>query len=245
MIVRKEGDNVKTYVHLGSGNYNEDTSKLYTDISLLTSDKTYGHDVSEFFNSITGHSNPEYHKYLITAPRDLRNKLMEFFDREMANVKKGGKGLVILKVNSLEDKEVIHKMYEASQAGVEIKLIVRGICCLRPNRKGLSENITVKSIVGDLLEHSRLYYFYNGGEEEIYGGSADIMVRSFDKRVESLFKIVDKNCKKEAFRILTYNLLDTVNSYNMEEDGSYYSAKSSTGNVFNIYEEFYKEGDRS
>ena len=242
MVVRQEKDTVSTYVHLGTGNYNEDTSKIYTDISLLTADPVYGHDVSEFFNSITGHSEPEYHEYLITAPRELRNKLIEFINREIGNVQNGGKGLIILKINSLEDNQIIHKMYEASQAGVEIKLIVRGICCIRPNRKGLSENITVKSIVGDYLEHSRLYYFYNGGDEEIYGGSADIMVRSFDRRVESLFKIVDENCKKEAINILTYNLMDNVNAYNMDENGDY-AISNSKINEFSMYDAFYQPLD--
>ena len=144
MVVRKEKKSVKTYVHLGTGNYNEDTSKLYTDLSLLTCDSRYGHDVSEFFNVITGHSNPDYYTYLITAPRDLRNKLISFIDREIENVKNGNKGLIIIKINSLEDDLVIKKLYEASNAGVEIKLIVRGICCLRPGRKALSENIIVK-----------------------------------------------------------------------------------------------------
>jgi len=242
MVVRKEKKGVKTYVHLGTGNYNEDTGKLYTDVSLLTSDSVYGHDVSEFFNVITGHSNPDYYTNLITAPRDLRNKLIAFIDREINNVKSEKKGLIIIKVNSLEDDTVIRKFYEASNAGVEIKLIVRGICCLRPGRKGLSENITVKSIVGEFLEHSRLYYFYNGGDEEIYGGSADIMVRSFDRRVESLFKIVDSNCKKEAFNILTFNLLDTENSYSMKENASYTALNSLSKNAFNLHKSFFELG---
>lgn len=239
MVVRREEDEVKRYVHLGTGNYNEDTSGLYSDISLLSCNEIYGHDVSEFFNVITGHSSPEYHNYLITAPRDLRNKLIEFIDNEIQFAKANKKAQIVIKVNSLEDDIVINKLYEASNVGVIIKLIVRGICCLRPGRIGLSENIIVKSIVGDYLEHSRLYYFENGGDPFMYGGSADIMVRSFDRRVESLFKIVDEHLKLEVINILASNLKDNVNSYIMNEDGSYYKSGTDDEISFDIYQSFF------
>jgi polyphosphate kinase len=196
LIVRKEGEKVTRYVHMSSGNYNESTSKLYTDWGILTSNEVYAHDVSEFFNAITGHSMPRIYKYLLTAPKDMRQQIVNLIKEEAANAKKGMKTGIIIKINSLQDKETINELYKASQAGVPIKLIVRGICCLRPGRKGLSENVEVISIVGQYLEHSRVFYFHNNGEPKIYGGSADVMVRSFDRRIESLFMIVDPMIKK-------------------------------------------------
>jgi polyphosphate kinase len=240
MIVRKEDDEVTRYVHLGSGNYNEKTSRLYTDISLLTTNEVFAHDVSEFFNVITGHSKPEIYQKLITAPRHMRKQLIELIRNEANNAKQGLPCGIVLKVNSLEDKATIDELYLASQAGVPIKLIVRGICCIRPGRKGLSENITVKSIVGDYLEHARLYYFHNNGLPKIYGGSADIMVRSFDKRIESLFMIDNEFLAQETINILDYNLKDNINSYLLQEDGSYIRAKQNDEPEFNIHKEFYK-----
>jgi polyphosphate kinase len=245
MIVRKEDDEVTRYVHLGSGNYNERTSRLYTDISLLTTDDVYAHDVSEFFNVITGHSKPEIYQKLITAPRHMRKQLIELIRNEAENAKNGLPCGIVIKVNSLEDKATIDELYLASQAGVPIKLIVRGICCIRPGRKGLSENITVKSIVGDYLEHARLYYFHNNGNPKIYGGSADIMVRSFDKRIESLFLIDNEFLAKETINILDFNLKDNVNSYLLQEDGSYIRAKQNEEEEFNIHKEFYKVSPQS
>ncbi|GAB4336522.1 MAG: RNA degradosome polyphosphate kinase [Flammeovirgaceae bacterium] len=240
LIVRKEGEGITRYVHLSSGNYNETTSKAYTDISLLTANDLYAQDVSEFFNAITGHSNPQKYKVLITAPRDLRNQLIELIDKEAENAQKGLKSGIVIKINSLQDDKFMDALYRASQAGVPIKLIVRGICCLRPERVGLSENITVRSIVGDYLEHGRLFYFHQNGNPKVYGGSADAMVRSFDKRVESLFLIIDERCKQEAINILHYCLLDNVNAYKMNEDGSY-TKLSANGDIrFNSHEEFYK-----
>lgn len=239
MIVRKENDEVTRYVHLASGNYNEKTSRLYTDISLLTTNEVFAHDVSEFFNVITGHSKPEIYQKLITAPRHMRKQLIQLIRNEAENAKKGLPASIVFKLNSIEDKATIDELYLASQAGVKIQLIVRGICCLRPGRKGLSENITVKSIVGDYLEHARLYYFNNNNEPKIYGGSADIMVRSFDKRIESLFLIDNELLQKQAIGILVYNLKDNVNSYLLQEDGSYIRAKINGEPEFNIHKEFY------
>jgi len=241
LIVRKEDDQVTRFVHLSSGNYNEDTSRIYTDIGLLTSGETYASDVSEFFNVITGHSKPDQYRYLITAPRDMRNQLIEMMQREAENARKGLPSGIVLKVNSLEDKRIIEELYKTSDAGVPIRLIVRGICCLRPARQGLSENISVKSIVGDLLEHTRLYYFHNAGDPLIYGGSADMMNRSFDRRLESLFRLVDPNLSKLAVTILDYNLLDNVNSYFMTEDGSYVKYQLQEGeDEINVHKDFYK-----
>jgi len=239
LIVRKEGEKVTRYVHMSSGNYNEKTAKLYTDIGLLTTNELYAHDVSEFFNAITGHSEPHIYQNLITAPRDMRNQLRELINVEKENAKKGLPSGIIIKINSLQDKHIINELYEASQAGVPIKLIVRGICCLRPGRKELSENIEVISIVGEYLEHSRVYYFHNNGDPVVYSGSADIMERSFDRRIESLFLVSDPLLKKQVINLLHYNLKDNVNTYVLNEDGTY-SLKLDPGNKsFNIHTEFY------
>ena len=238
LIVRREGKKVKNYAHMGTGNYNETTSRLYTDISLMTSNQKYTKDALEFFNVITGHSVPDDYENLITAPIYMRNKIIELIEGEIKNSKAGKEAKICIKINSLQDKDVINKLYDASNSGVKICLIVRGICCLRPARKDLSQNIEVISIVGDYLEHSRLYYFHNSGDPVIYSGSADVMIRSFKRRVESLFKINEDQIKKQAITILNYNLRDNCNSYILQEDGSYIK-KESDDNHFDIFKEFY------
>ncbi|WP_192350227.1 polyphosphate kinase 1 [Algoriphagus sp. Y33] len=240
LIVRRDGGEITRYVHLGSGNYNEDTARLYTDIGLMTTNEILANDVSEFFNVITGHSMPSQYKNLITAPRDMRNQLIEYIEKEAENARNGLPSGVFIKVNSLEDSEIIYALYRASQSGVTIKLIVRGICCLRPGRVGLSENIEVLSIVGDFLEHSRIYYFHNNGDTKTYAGSADMMVRSFDKRLEALFKVESTLLEKQLMNILAYNLKDNVNAYVMQEDGTYV-AKHPVGDEpeFNVHREFF------
>jgi polyphosphate kinase len=240
LIVRKEGEKVTRYVHMSSGNYNESTSKLYTDWGILTSNEIYAHDVSEFFNAITGHSMPRIYKYLLTAPKDMRQQIVDLIRAEAENAKNGLKSGIIIKINSLQDKKTIQELYNASRAGVPIKLIVRGICCLRPGRKGLSENIEVISIVGEYLEHSRVYYFHNNGEPKMYGGSADVMVRSFDRRIESLFMVVDHKIQMEVMNMLLYNLRDNVNTYIMREDGTYEEKKSDEKDAFNVHKAFFK-----
>ncbi len=240
LIVRKETDDkVYRYVHLSSGNYNETTSRFYTDISLLTSKEIYGQDVSEFFNVITGHSQPTAYRNLITSPRDMRIQLCNLVKREAENASNGIPSGIVIKINSFQDKELIDELYKASQAGVKITLIIRGICCLRPQRKGVSENIQVLSIVGEFLEHARTYYFHNGGDPKIYIGSADAMVRSFDRRIESLFLLEDDLLKKQSINNLSYNLRDNVNSYWMKEDGSYVKEELNGEEPFNIHKEFY------
>ena len=238
LIVRREGKKVKNYAHMGTGNYNETTSRLYTDISLMTSNQKYTKDALEFFNVITGHSVPDDYENLITAPIYMRNKIIELIEGEIKNSKAGKEAKICIKINSLQDKEVINKLYDASNSGVKVCLIVRGICCLRPARKDLSQNIEVISIVGDYLEHSRLYYFHNSGDPVIYSGSADVMIRSFKRRIESLFKINEDQIKKQAITILNYNLRDNCNSYILQEDGSYIK-KESDDNHFDIFKEFY------
>ncbi|MDN3671119.1 polyphosphate kinase 1 [Echinicola jeungdonensis] len=240
LVVRKDENKVTRYVHLGSGNYNEDTSRLYTDLGLLTTNEVLANDVSEFFNVITGHSMPSTYKNLITAPMGMRSQLIKFIEDEAEHARKGLPCGIFIKVNSLEDSEIIYALYRASQSGVPIKLIVRGICCLRPGRKGLSDNIEVYSIVGDFLEHSRIYHFHNNGDTRTYVGSADMMVRSFEKRLESLFRVQDENLEKQLMNILAYNLKDNINSYRMLEDGTYVAKEPKEGEEeFNIHHEFF------
>ena len=240
LVVRNEGSRVVRYTHMATGNYNEDTSKLYTDIGLLTTNETYAHDISEFFNVITGHSLPNEYQYLITAPRDMRDQLVRLIQLEAENAKHDLPSGICIKVNSLEDKVVIDELYKASQAGVPIRLIVRSICCLRPHRAGLSEQIMVRSIVGDFLEHTRIYYFHNNGDPKVYGGSADVMVRSFDRRIESLFYLADPRVKQQAITILNYNLLDNVNAYELEENGDFKKCDvPDGGEPFNIHQRFF------
>ena len=230
LIVRREGKKVKNY---------ETTSRLYTDLSLMTSNQKYTKDALEFFNVITGHSVPDDYENLITAPIYMRDKIISLIQGEIDTSLSGGEGKICIKINSLQDKDVINKLYEASNSGVKVCLIVRGICCLRPGREGLSENIKVLSVVGDYLEHSRLYYFHNGGNPIIYSGSADVMIRSFKRRIESLFKINEEFIKKEAITILNYNLRDNCNSYELNEDGSYSKREKGKNKEFNLFKEFY------
>lgn len=240
LIVRNEPDRVYRYVHLSSGNYNEVTSRLYTDIGLMSTNEAYANDVSDFFNVITGHSQPAAYRNLITSPRDMRIQLCNLVRREAENASQGLPSGIVIKLNSLQDKEFIDALYEASQAGVPIKLSIRGMCCLRPGRKGLSENIEVISIVGDYLEHSRIYYFHNAGNPKVYIGSADAMVRSFDRRIESLFLLEQEMLRKQVMNILRYNLKDNVNAYTMREDGTYVIKEQNGEPPFNIHREFYE-----
>ncbi|MBS1486302.1 MAG: polyphosphate kinase 1 [Bacteroidetes bacterium] len=245
LIVRNEPNRVYRYVHLSSGNYNETTARFYTDVGLLTANETYAHDVSEFFNVITGHSQPTSYVNLITSPRDMRNQLCALVRQEAVNKRLGLPAGIVIKLNSIQDKELIDALYEASQAGVIIKLIVRGICSVRPGRKGLSENIEVISIVGEFLEHSRIYYFHQAGNPKVYIGSADAMVRSFDRRIESLFLLQQELIRKQAINILFYNLKDNVNSYSLQEDGSYKIRELNGEMPFNMHKEFYTVTEES
>ena len=240
MIVRKEAEHVTRYVHLSSGNYNEDTAKGYADLSLMTTDKGYAQDVAEFFNVITGHSLPRTYAHLITAPLDIRAQLTALIRQEVQNAQQGLPCGVAIKVNALEDEATIEELYKASQAGVSIQLIVRGICCLLPQKPGLSENITVRSIVGDFLEHTRIFYFHNQGAPKVYTGSADIRVRSFDKRIEALFILKNPVLKQQVINILAFNLKDNLNSYRMQADGTYTRVEPGDEPPFNMHEAFFK-----
>lgn len=239
MIVRKEQAQVRCYVHLTSGNYNEDTAKLYSDISLMTTDEGYIQDVAEFFKLITGHAFPKSYQNLMIAPLNIRDQLKAMIRQEIHNVQQGLQAGIVIKVNTLEDKAVIDTLYQASQAGVPIQLIVRGICCLIPNKPALSENITIRSIIGDFLEHARIYYFHNQDNPKVYVGSADMMARSFDRRIEALFAIQDPVLKQQVINILAYNLRDNVNAYFMQADGSYVKKEPGREPPFDMYRAFY------
>ena len=224
LVVRQEDDGIKRYVHLGTGNYNDATAKLYTDMGLLTCNKKIGEDATAVFNMLSGYSEPEVWNKLSLAPLWLRERFEHLIKRETANAKAGKKAFIKAKMNSLCDKKIIALLYEASQAGVKIDLIVRGICCLRAGIEGLSENIQVRSIVGTFLEHSRIFYFHNGGKEEVYMGSADWMPRNLDKRVEILFPVEKSELKKEVIHILDIQLSDNVKAHIMGKDGVYKKA---------------------
>jgi len=191
LVIRKEGDGIRRYLHLATGNYNAVTAGLYEDLGMFTCDDIIGADATSMFNYLTGYSAVNDYKKLLVAPINLRERMQGLINREIEQQQQGNQGHLIFKVNSLVDKEIIKLLYRASQVGVKIDLLVRGICCLRPGVAGVSENIRVVSIVGRFLEHSRCYYFHNGGNDEIYLGSADLMPRNIDRRVEVLFPVQD------------------------------------------------------
>ncbi len=227
LVVRQEHDQIRRYVHLGTGNYNPTTARLYTDISMFTADPEIGADASDLFNSLTGYSKKSDFRRLLVAPVTLRDRVADLIRRETAL---GANGHIILKMNALEDKAMIRLLYEASQAGVKVDLIVRGLCCLRPGIPGVSENITVRSIVGRFLEHSRLYYFGNGGQEEIYAGSADLMPRNLDRRVEVLFPILNAGMIRYLRDVLLEKYLaDTRKARFERADGTYRMVESENG----------------
>ena len=222
LVVRDEEDGIRRYLHLATGNYNDITAKIYTDIGLFTASETFGVDASEFFNTLSGFSEPPEWRRLIPAPTKMKKYFLDKISQEAKNAQKGKKSRIIAKMNSLVDANIIDALYEASCAGVKIDLIVRGICCLRPGVPGLSENITVRSITGRFLEHSRIYYFYNEGQEDIYLSSADWMPRNLIRRVELLFPVEDPDCKARVMEVLEVELEDTVRSHFLDSDGSYH-----------------------
>lgn len=221
LVVRREEDGIRRYVHLGTGNYNDSTAKLYTDCGLLTCSEPIGEDATAVFNMLSGYSEPKSWNKLIVAPIWLRKRFLKLIGRETRNAQEGKPAHIIAKMNSLCDKEIIAALYEASAAGVKIELIIRGICCLKVGIPGVSENISVRSIVGNFLEHARIFYFLNDGKEEIYMGSADWMPRNLDKRVEILFPVECEKLKKEARHILDVQLADNVKASVLQKDGAY------------------------
>lgn len=221
LVVRREEDGIRRYVHLGTGNYNDSTAKLYTDCGILTCSEPIGEDATAVFNMLSGYSEPKHWNRLVIAPIWMRDGFMRLIQRETAHARNGEPARIIAKMNSLCDKEIIAALYEASAAGVEIDLIIRGICCLKVGIPKISENIRVRSIVGTFLEHARIFYFRNGGDEEFFMASADWMPRNLDKRVEILFPVEDGHIKEQVRHILQVQLDDTVKAHILQPDGNY------------------------
>ncbi|MDX1613833.1 MAG: polyphosphate kinase 1, partial [Candidatus Promineifilaceae bacterium] len=219
LVVRREREGIRRYVHLSTGNYNTITARVYTDLGMMTSNEDFGADASELFNFLTGYSRQKNYRKFVVAPVTLREKMLSLIERETAH---GQNGRIMAKMNSLVDQEIIQALYRASQAGVQIDLLVRGICGLRPQLPGVSQNIRVVSIVGRFLEHNRIYYFHNKGKPDLYIGSADLMPRNIDRRVEVLFPIEDSGMRQEIVEnILKVHLRDTAKSYELQSDGTY------------------------
>lgn len=222
LVVRKRHNRIERFVHLGTGNYNDQTAKLYTDMGLFTSKRKFGIDATNFFNYLSGYTEKPTFHHLSVAPFDIRSDIISMIDEEIRLHKRHGNGRIIMKMNSITDKPIIQKLYEASIAEVQIDLIIRGICCLRPGIKGVSENIRVRSIVGRYLEHTRIYYFHHNGEEKIQLSSADMMTRNMEKRVEILFPIFDGPIKRRIRGILDVMLRDNSKAREQDENGVYH-----------------------
>jgi polyphosphate kinase len=230
LVVRREGDLIRRYVHMSTGNYNAVTAHLYTDLGMFTCDPDLGADASDLFNYLTGYSAKSDYRKLMVAPINLRKRLEGLIKREMEHAKAGREARLIFKMNALGDASFIRLLYAASQAGVKIELIVRGICCLRPGMEGVSENITVRSIVGRFLEHTRIFYFLNGGEEEVYLASSDLMPRNINRRVESIFPVMKPSFVRHLRdKVLAAYLADNVKARLMQPDGTYVRALRAKG----------------
>jgi polyphosphate kinase len=220
-VVRRESDGIRRYVHLSTGNYNAVTAQVYADLGLFTCHPDFGTDASDLFNALTGYSKKEDYKKFWVAPFTLRKHFSALIEREIKWAKKGAPAKLIFKMNALIDPKFVQQLYRASQAGVQVELLVRSMCSLRPGIPHLSDNIRVTSIVGRYLEHTRIYYFHNGGKSDIYLGSADLMPRNLDRRIETLFPIEDPMLKQETVDILDIVQADNVNARRMQPDGSY------------------------
>ncbi|HEY9652205.1 MAG TPA: RNA degradosome polyphosphate kinase [Coleofasciculaceae cyanobacterium] len=221
LVVRREDSKIKRYVHIGTGNYNPKTARLYTDLGLLSCREDLGADLTDLFNYLTGYSRQRSYRKLLVAPVNLRDRMVAMIRREIDNCRRGKGGRIVAKMNALVDPQMIAALYEASQAGVQIDLIIRGICCLRPGMESVSENIRVISIIGRFLEHSRIYYFYNGGQEELYIGSADWMPRNLDRRVEAITPVEDPEIIKDLQEVLAVMLSDDCQAWDLQPDGCY------------------------
>ena len=222
MVVRQEGDRIRRYAHIGTGNYNPKTARLYTDLGLFSCREDLAADLTDLFNYLTGYSRQRSYRQLLVAPVNMRDRTLALIRREITQTQSSGiPGRIIAKMNSLVDPQIIATLYEASRAGVQIDLIIRGMCSLRPQTPGISENIRVISVVGRFLEHSRIYYFHNQGEEEIYIGSADWMPRNLDRRVEAITPVRDPDLAKDLEEILGITLADNCQAWELQSDGSY------------------------
>jgi polyphosphate kinase len=222
LVVRRKQGTIERFVHLGTGNYNDQTAKVYTDYGYITTKRKFGIDATHFFNYLSGFTEkPKYH-HLVVAPHDIRGEFIKLIDQEIEFQQKFGNGHIIAKMNSLTDKKLIIKLYEASCAGIKVELIIRGICCLKPGIEGVSENIRVISIVGRMLEHSRVYFFHHNGEEKLFLSSADMMTRNMEKRVEILFPIFEADLKKKIKHVLELELNDNVKAREQDHNGDYH-----------------------
>ena len=241
LIVRREPQGIQRYVHFGTGNYNEITSRVYSDVSLMTCSEDLGADATSFFNAVTGYSQPQRFRQLEMAPLGLREKLMEMIEAEIDHKRHKQKALIICKLNALVDEKMIEALYAASQAGVRIRLNIRGVCCLRPGVPGLSENITVTGVIDRFLEHARILYFYHGGDERVFVSSADWMPRNLDRRVELLVPVEDKTCRRNLIAILKTTLGDNVKAKRLLPDGRYEPVRaSSAADVIRSQEALYR-----
>jgi polyphosphate kinase len=242
LVVRREADGIHRYLHFGTGNYNESTARLYTDISFFTRQEDYGVDASQFFNTVTGYSQPEPYRRLEAAPTTLRRRLLELIDSETRRARQGQKAHLMAKINSLADPALIRALYEASRAGVDIELNVRGICCLRPGVPGLSERIRVVSIVDRFLEHARILYFRQGGAPQVFISSADWMPRNLDRRIELLIPVRAPELARRLTDILRTHLKDNVKGRVLAPDGSYLPPQPPAGKKrLRSQEEFYRQ----
>jgi polyphosphate kinase len=237
-------------VHLGTGNYNDRTARVYSDFGLMTSDAEMGQDASAFFNALTGYSDPPRMKKLVMAPTHLRERFLDLIRREQRRAESGQAAEIRAKMNALVDEDIIRALYDASKAGVRIRLNVRGICCLRPGLKGVSETIDVVSIVDRFLEHSRIFYFRNGGDEEVYLSSADWMPRNMDRRIELLFPVLTPECRQKAMDALDAMFQDNVKSRWLQHDGTYKRKRPAKGEEpfrvqIHLYREYVRARERA
>ena len=244
LVVRREDEGIRRYVHLGTGNYNDSTAKLYTDCGVLTCSEAVGEDATAVFNMLSGYSEPLSWNSLAVAPIWLRKKFLKLVRRETKNAREGKQAYIRAKMNSLCDQEMIEALYEASAAGVKIQLLIRGICCLRTGIKGISENIQVHSIVGNFLEHSRIFDFCNDGQAEVYMGSADWMPRNLDRRVEIVFPVLDQELKKKVLHILDLEFEDNVKAHILQPDGTYEKIDKRGKMLVNSQEIFCREAEQ-
>lgn len=240
LVIRREPQGIQRYVHFGTGNYNEITSRIYSDASLMTCNEDLGADATAFFNTVTGYSQPQRFRQIEMAPIGLRDKLLEMIEAEIERKRHGQKAIIQAKLNALVDEQMIEALYAASQAGVKIRLNIRGICCLRPGVPGLSENITVTGVIDRFLEHSRILYFYHGGDERLFISSADWMPRNLDRRVELLIPVEDAACRAKLMAILKIHFQDNVKARRLLPDGRYESVKpTSSGTSIRSQEALY------
>jgi polyphosphate kinase len=227
LVVRREGDRIRRYFHIGTGNYNHKTARIYTDVGLLSCREDLGADLTDLFNYLTGYSRQQSYRKLLVAPVNLRQNMVNLIQREIEHAKNDRHARIVAKMNALVDPQMIRVLYEASQAGVKVDLIIRGICCLRPGLTHVSENIKVISIVGRYLEHSRIFYFHNDGQEEVFIGSADWMPRNLDRRVEVITPIEDADIAKDLQEILGIMLADNRHAWDLQPDGHYVQRRPS------------------